>query len=128
MGRKVACYLSAEFLMGLQLGNNLLNLGIENEVRAPRLPRWGRISSRSSAARPSQPGSNGGLGRLAACYLDRWRAANACRLRHPLRIRHFPAGNPRRLWQAEVTLLWLRYGNPWKSPEVAYYVTSGVAN
>src|SRR6516225_4137484 len=66
---KVACYLSAEFLIGPQLGNNLINLGIESNVRNALRPLG--VDLDALLAIEEEPGlGNGGLGRLAACYLD----------------------------------------------------------
>src|SRR5512145_2742733 len=66
---KVACYLSAEFLMGPQLGNNLVNLGIEGAAR-DALKELG-LELAPLLALEEEPGlGNGGLGRLAACFLD----------------------------------------------------------
>jgi starch phosphorylase len=69
LGKKVTCYLSAEFLMGPQLGANLLNLGIEEATRTA-LADIG-LDLDEVLACEEEPGlGNGGLGRLAACYLD----------------------------------------------------------
>ena len=66
LSRKVVCYLSAEFLMGPQLGNNLLNLQIEEAARAA-LATLGQDLD-TVLASEAEPGlGNGGLGRLAAC-------------------------------------------------------------
>ena len=66
---KVVSYLSAEFLLGPQLGNNLLNLGIWEQVREA-VSRHG-LTLEELLAHEGEPGlGNGGLGRLAACYLD----------------------------------------------------------
>ncbi|MGA8327869.1 MAG: glycogen/starch/alpha-glucan phosphorylase, partial [Mycobacterium sp.] len=66
---KVTCYLSAEFLMGPQLGNNLLNLGIEDAARQALADLGQDLDIIMSCEK--EPGlGNGGLGRLAACYLD----------------------------------------------------------
>src|SRR5262245_35762258 len=66
---KVACYLSAEFLIGPQLGNNLVNLGIEPAVREAVQALGQDLDT--LAALEEEPGlGNGGLGRLAACYMD----------------------------------------------------------
>ena len=66
---KIVCYLSAEFLMGPHLGNNLINLGIYNEVR-DALNAAG-LDLEVFFEQEIEPGlGNGGLGRLAACYLD----------------------------------------------------------
>src|SRR3978361_2359656 len=69
LGKKVTCYLSAEFLMGPQLGNNLLNLKIEKEAREP-LAGLGQDLDEVLACEEEPGLGNGGLGRLAACYLD----------------------------------------------------------
>ena len=69
LGRKVTCYLSAEFLMGPQLGDNLLNLGIEDAARAA-LQALGQDLDEVLACEEEPGLGNGGLGRLAACYLD----------------------------------------------------------
>src|SRR6201990_1473130 len=65
LGRKVTCYLSAEFLMGPQLGSNMINLGIEDAVRTA-LEGLG-VGYDEVLACEEEPGlGNGGLGRLAA--------------------------------------------------------------
>ena len=66
---KVACYLSAEFLIGPQLGNNLVNLGIEQNAREAMHALGQDLDALLELE--EEPGlGNGGLGRLAACYLD----------------------------------------------------------
>ena len=67
-GRKLY-YFSAEFLVGKLLSNNLLNLGIYDEVREI-LEKAGKSLSRLEEAEPEPSLGNGGLGRLAACFLD----------------------------------------------------------
>jgi starch phosphorylase len=69
LARKVACYLSAEFLLGPHLGNNLLNLHIEAEARAA-LAALGQDFDTVLACEEEPGLGNGGLGRLAACYLE----------------------------------------------------------
>ena len=69
LGRKVTCYLSAEFLMGPQLGNNLLNLRMEHAARTA-LAGMGQDLDEVLACEVEPGLGNGGLGRLAACYLD----------------------------------------------------------
>ena len=69
LNRKVACYLSAEFLMGPHLGNNLVNLHLEQEARNAMADLGHDLDA--ILACEVEPGlGNGGLGRLAACYLD----------------------------------------------------------
>jgi starch phosphorylase len=68
-GARTLAYLSAEFLMGPQLGNNLVNLGILGTTREA-MKKLG-LDLDPMLAREEEPGlGNGGLGRLAACYLD----------------------------------------------------------
>src|ERR1700739_5117209 len=69
LSRKVTCYLSAEFLMGPQLGNNLLNLRMERAAREA-LAAMGQSYDEVLACEEEPGLGNGGLGRLAACYLD----------------------------------------------------------
>ncbi|VUZ84590.1 maltodextrin phosphorylase [Candidatus Methylomirabilis lanthanidiphila] len=64
---KLVCYLSAEFLMGPHLGNNLLNLGIEQAARTA-LADLGQDLDTVLACEEEPGLGNGGLGRLAACY------------------------------------------------------------
>ena len=67
--KKEVAYLSAEFLIGPQLGNNLLNLGIEEEARKA-LDVYG-YSLDEVLEVAEEPGlGNGGLGSLAACYME----------------------------------------------------------
>ena len=66
---KVVCYLSAEFLAGPHLSNNLINLGIYKQV-CQALKESG-LNLNDLQAQEEEPGlGNGGLGRLAACFLD----------------------------------------------------------
>ena len=126
-GRKVACYLSAEFLMGPQLGNNLVNLGIEGPARAA-LSDLGQDFDAVLACEEEPGLGNGGLGRLAACYLDSLatleRPAIGYGIRYEFGIFHQEIRDG---WQTENTDKWLHYGNPWEiaKPDVAYYVNWG---
>src|SRR5919202_5597603 len=66
---KSVYYLSAEFLMGRQLGNNLLNLGLYERVR--QAIQDSGLNLKDLMMLEAEPGlGNGGLGRLAACFLD----------------------------------------------------------
>jgi glycogen phosphorylase len=127
LGRKVACYLSAEFLVGPHLGNNLINLSIEQAARSA-LAELGHDLNEIVACE-AEPGlGNGGLGRLAACYLDSLATLQVPAIGYGIRY-EFGIFNQeiRDGWQTEMTDKWLRYGNPWEiaKPEVAYYVNWG---
>ena len=68
-GKKKLYYISAEFLIGKLLSNNLINLGIYEEIRT-ELQEAGKSLSEIEEAEPEPSLGNGGLGRLAACFLD----------------------------------------------------------
>jgi len=125
--KKIACYLSAEFLMGPHLGNNLVNLGIEQTARTA-MGELG-IDFDEILAQEEEPGlGNGGLGRLAACYLDSLATLQCPAIGYGIRYEFGIFDQEiRDGWQTEVTDKWLRYGNPWEiaKPSVAYYVNWG---
>jgi starch phosphorylase len=123
---RVVCYLSAEFLMGPHLANNLLNLDLEGPVRQA-VAELGRDLDRI-VEQEREPGlGNGGLGRLAACYLDSMATLGIPSIGYGIRYefgifqQQIHDG-----WQVELTDYWLRYGNPWEirrpheSVEVAF--------
>jgi starch phosphorylase len=126
-GLKVACYLSAEFLMGPHLGNNLVNLGIEIEVRAA-LKELG-FELEELLSEEEEPGlGNGGLGRLAACYLDSLATLMCPAIGYGIRYEFGIFDQEiRDGWQVEVTDKWLRQGNPWEiaKPSLTYNVGLG---
>ena len=126
-GSRTVCYLSAEFLMGPHLGNNLLNLGIEQEVGAA-VSELG-LDLDTLLAQESEPGlGNGGLGRLAACFLDSLATLQIPALGYGIRYefgifqQRIVAGA-----QQEATDKWLAFGNPWElaRPEWAVEVKLG---
>jgi starch phosphorylase len=111
---RVVCYLSAEFLMGPYLANNLLNLQLEAPVRQA-VAELGRDLDRI-VEEEREPGlGNGGLGRLAACYLDSMATEGVPAIGYGIRYefgifqQKIQDG-----WQVELTDYWLRYGNPWE--------------
>ena len=68
-GERKLYYISAEFLVGKLLSNNLINLGLYDEVKAA-LAEAGKDIAAVEEVEPEPSLGNGGLGRLAACYLD----------------------------------------------------------
>jgi glycogen phosphorylase len=127
LGRKVTCYLSAEFLMGPQLGNNLLNLQLEQSARTA-LAAMGQDLDEVLACEEEPGLGNGGLGRLAACYLDSLatleRPAIGYGIRYEFGIFDQEIHDG---WQVEQTDNWLDSGNPWEiaKPDVNYLVKWG---
>ncbi|MGR8952744.1 MAG: glycogen/starch/alpha-glucan phosphorylase, partial [Gammaproteobacteria bacterium] len=124
---KVACYLSAEFLMGPHLGNNLSNLGIQDQARQA-VAEMG-LELDELLAEEEEPGlGNGGLGRLAACYLDSLATLERLAVGYGIRYEFGIFDQEiRDGWQCEITDKWLRGGNPWEiaKPDIAYYVNFG---
>ncbi|WP_416236300.1 glycogen/starch/alpha-glucan phosphorylase [Spirulina sp. CCNP1310] len=113
---KVVCYFSAEFLMGRHLENNMINLGIYEDMKKVIEDaglNWGEILDQEH-----DPGlGNGGLGRLAACFLDSLAnleiPAIGYGIRYEFGIFHQQIRDG---WQVEIPDKWLRYGNPWEIP------------
>ncbi|MBU0751386.1 MAG: glycogen/starch/alpha-glucan phosphorylase [Gammaproteobacteria bacterium] len=124
---RTVCYLSAEYLPGPFLGNNLLNLGIEEPTRRA-LASLG-IDLDVLVENEEEPGlGNGGLGRLAACFMDSLATLQIPAISYGIRY-EFGIFNQviRNGGQVETTDNWLRYGNPWevRRPHVAYDVKIG---
>jgi starch phosphorylase len=124
---RVVAYLSAEFLTGPHLANNLLNLGIVEEAREA-LAEFG-VDLDQVIEQEEEPGlGNGGLGRLAACFLDSLASLEVPAVGYGIRYEFgifeqaFKNG-----WQVEVTDKWLRFGNPWEivRPDICYKVKFG---
>src|SRR5271166_1594384 len=124
---KVACYLSAEFLIGPQLGNNLLSLDIEETAREAMAQLGQDLNA--VLDQEEEPGlGNGGLGRLAACYLDSLAALERPAIGYGIRYEFGIFDQEiRNGWQVEKTDNWLADGNPWEiaKPELSYQVSSG---
>ncbi|HTR44606.1 MAG TPA: glycogen/starch/alpha-glucan phosphorylase [Thermodesulfovibrionales bacterium] len=124
---KIACYLSAEFLMGPHLGNNLLNLGITGQMREA-VKELG-LNLDELLLQEEEPGlGNGGLGRLAACYMDSLASLSVPAIGYGIRYEFGIFDQEiRDGWQVEKTDKWLRLGNPWEicEPEISYYVNFG---
>ncbi|HEX5491283.1 MAG TPA: glycogen/starch/alpha-glucan phosphorylase [Candidatus Udaeobacter sp.] len=124
--RRVA-YLSAEYLPGPHLANNLLNLGI-TEVTREALRELG-YDLDEIAAQEEEPGlGNGGLGRLASCFMDSLASVEVAALGYGVRYEFGIFDQViRDGWQEEITDKWLRLGNPWEiaRPDIAYSVKFG---
>ena len=124
---KSVYYLSAEFLMGRQLGNNLLNLGIYERVQQA-LHESG-LNLNDLIMLEAEPGlGNGGLGRLAACFLDSLATLEIPAVGYGIRY-EFGIFDQRIKDGAQVERpdKWLRFGNPWeiRRPELMVEVHFG---
>ncbi len=117
-------YFSMEFLMGRSLMNSLLNLGVDQQYRK-ELAELGVDLDQIREQEQDAALGNGGLGRLAACFLDSMATLNLPGYGYGIRYEYgmFLQGieNGR---QVEHPDNWLRYGNPWEfsRPEVLYQV------
>jgi starch phosphorylase len=124
---RTVAYLSAEFLMGPQLGNNLLSLGISEIVRKG-MSELG-LDLEDLLRQEEEPGlGSGGLGRLAACFIDSLATLEIPSLGYGIRY-EFGIFQQQIVdgWQIEKTDKWLRFGNPWElaRPEWAVSVKFG---
>lgn len=113
---RTVCYLSAEYLLGPHLGNNLINLGIMDNAREAAADLG--LDMETILDQEEEPGlGNGGLGRLAACYLDSLSTLQIPTIGYGIRYefgifdQEIQDG-----WQVEIPDLWLRNGNPWEIP------------
>ena len=107
-------YLSAEFLMGPQLANNFLNLGLDAHFR--QATKELGLDLDLLIEQEPEPGlGNGGLGRLAACFLDSMTALGIPSIGYGIRYEFGIFDQKiRDGWQVEFTDHWLRNGNPWE--------------
>ena len=122
---RTVLYLSAEFLTGPQLGNNLVNLGIHDVTREALQSL--NIDLESLLDQEEEPGlGNGGLGRLAACYLDSLATLSIPSIGYGIRY-EFGIFDQfiRDGWQIELTDKWLRFGNPWEIPRPEIFFEVG---
>ncbi|HBB32772.1 MAG TPA: glycogen phosphorylase [Cyanobacteria bacterium UBA8803] len=124
---KTVHYLSAEFLMGRQLANNLLNLGMYEKAR--QAIQESGLDLNDLMALEAEPGlGNGGLGRLAACFLDSLATLEIPAIGYGIRY-EFGIFDQRIEDGAQVEHpdKWLRFGNPWevRRPELTVEVQFG---
>ncbi len=113
---RTVCYLSAEFLLGPHLANNLVNLGITRI--ACKAGEELDLDFSTILEEEEEPGlGNGGLGRLAACFMDSLSTlgipAIGYGIRYEFGIFDQVIENG---WQVEKSDTWLRNGNPWEIP------------
>ncbi len=124
---KATCYFSAEFLTGPQLGQNLINLGLYDAME--KATKDFGLDLKELLELEPEPGlGNGGLGRLAACYMDSLATLGVPAIGFGIRY-EFGIFNQeiKDGWQVEYTDKWLRLGNPWEipRPERVYDVKLG---
>ena len=126
-GRRRGYYLSLEFLIGRALSNHVLNLGLD-EASREALHRFGLTLEAVAEQEPDAGLGNGGLGRLAACFMDSCATLNLPVMGYGL---HYQYGMfHQRIengYQIEDPDHWLRDGNPWEveRPEFACRVPFG---
>ena len=126
-GAKRVYYLSLEFLIGRLLRDALSNLGVMEEVRAA-LDGLGVDIGELEEIEPDAALGNGGLGRLAACFMES--LASLDLPAYGYGIRYVNGMFRQRIdkgWQVELPETWLRYGNPWEFErrESAYFIGFG---
>lgn len=124
---RIVSYLSAEFLLGPHLENNLINLGIRDQVQQAVTDSG--LNLQDLIQQEEEPGlGNGGLGRLAACYMDSLASLEIPALGYGIRYEFGIFDQEiRDGWQVEITDKWLQFGNPWEiaRPEDAVTVKIG---
>jgi starch phosphorylase len=124
---RIVAYLSAEFLPGPHLASNLLNLDLTEAARQA-MAELG-LNYDEIIGQEEEPGlGNGGLGRLASCYLDSLASLEVPAVGYGIRYEFGIFDQAiRDGWQVEITDKWLRFGNPWEipRPEIAYDVKFG---
>ena len=120
--KKMVYYMSMEFLMGRALGNNMINLLCYDEVRET-LEELGLDMNLIEYQEPDAALGNGGLGRLAACFLDSLATlgypAYGCGIRYRYGMFKQKIENG---YQVEVPDNWLKYGNPFEIKRDEYAV------
>ena len=120
--KKMVYYMSMEFLMGRALGNNMINLLCYDEVRET-LEELGLDMNLIEDQEPDAALGNGGLGRLAACFLDSLATlgypAYGCGIRYRYGMFKQKIENG---YQVEVPDNWLKYGNPFEIKRDEYAV------
>jgi starch phosphorylase len=125
--RKRVYYLSVEYLMGRTFGASLINLGLTETMRSA-LRELGVDLDVLREIEPDAALGNGGLGRLAACFMDSMASLQVAAYGYGIRYDHgLFRQQIRNGWQNEVPENWLASGNPWEfeRPEVLYHIGFG---
>jgi starch phosphorylase len=126
---KLVCYLSAEFLTGPHLANNIINLDIQEPIKEAVRELGGDLDLDQLIEQEEEPGlGNGGLGRLAACYMDSLATLGIPAIGYGIRYEFGIFDQEiRDGWQVEITDKWLHFGNPWeiRRPEITMPVKLG---
>ncbi len=116
-------YLSAEYLMGRLLLNNLINLGMYGETRKA-MEELNVDIEELAENEPDMGLGNGGLGRLAACFMESMATLEIPAYGYGIRYEFGIFDQTiRNLGQVELPELWLKYGNPWEIPRPEYTLT-----
>ena len=120
---KTVYYLSMEFLMGRALGNNIINLCAREEIKEV-LDELGYDLNKIEDQEPDAALGNGGLGRLAACFLDSLASLNYAAYGCGIRYRYgMFAQKIENGYQVEVPDYWLKDGNPFEVRRAEYACT-----
>jgi starch phosphorylase len=124
---RIVGYLSAEYLTGKNLENNLIKLGITPQT-TQAMQELG-VDIQELIRQEEEPGlGNGGLGRLAACYMDSLATLDTPAIGYGIRYEFGIFDQEiRDGWQVEVTDKWLKFGNPWEIPRPEDAVSVGFA-
>ncbi len=126
-GAKQVYYLSLEFLIGRLFRDNVSNLGMAGTLRDALEP-LGVDMDKLREAEPDAALGNGGLGRLAACFMESMASLSIPAFGYGIRYDH---GLFRQIirdgWQREYPEDWLNFGNPWEfaRPEIAHEIGFG---
>ncbi len=124
---RLVCYLSAEFLTGPHLHNNLINLNLFEAMH--KAVADNNLKLEELIEQEEEPGlGNGGLGRLAACYMDSLASLQIPAIGYGIRYEYGIFDQEiQDGWQVEITDKWLHLGNPWElhRPERTYPVKLG---
>ncbi|MGF1538590.1 MAG: glycogen/starch/alpha-glucan phosphorylase [Elainellaceae cyanobacterium] len=123
---RIVSYLSAEFLVGPHLANNLISLGLQDSVK--QAVEESGLSLADLIAHEEEPGlGNGGLGRLAACYMDSLSTLQIPAIGYGIRYEFGIFDQAiQNGWQVELTDKWLQNGNPWEIARPESSVTVGL--